>query len=270
MDAPAYFSFWFGFCFIFAFYILFSSFLQFFYYHRSRNNSDIWKIQPHRKGNVGKSASEMWIPMLELLGRKRKQSRAPNHALYSTINLLFASTFAGAVAYTSTTGKNRLVFSVDAAGGLTSAVAFTCLALLWESVIEYYWHRMMHLPWFYKRFHKVHHFYTSPEPFDDMYIHPVEAFGYYCILYSPPFVMPLHFVGFFIYMAIMGTFGVLDHCGIRFSILGVYNSADHDIHHSCFNVNYGFPFSFTDMLHGTYVSAKREAQIQADGSAVLK
>jgi sterol desaturase/sphingolipid hydroxylase (fatty acid hydroxylase superfamily) len=248
---------------------MFSSFLQYSYYHGRRNSADIWKIQPHRNGNVGGKASELWIPMLEILGRK-KPSRAPNHALFSTINLLLASTFAGAVAYSSATGQNRLVFSVDAAGGLTSAAAFTCFALLWQSVIEYYWHRLMHLPWFYKRFHKVHHFYTSPEPFDDMYIHPVEAFGYYCILYSPPFVMPLHFVGFIIYMAIMGTFGVLDHCGIRFSILGVYNSADHDVHHSSFNVNYGFPFPFLDVLHGTYISGRREVQIQSKGSAVLK
>jgi sterol desaturase/sphingolipid hydroxylase (fatty acid hydroxylase superfamily) len=262
--------FWIGFCFIFTFYIIFSSLLQFLYYHKGKNSADTWKIQPHRKVNIGENASDMWIPMLELLGYRKKQSRAPNHALFSTINLILASTFAGSVAYASAIGKSRLVFSIDAAGGLASAAVFTCLAVLWESVIEYYWHRLMHLPWFYKRFHKVHHFYTSPEPFDDMYIHPLEAFGYYCILYSPPFVMPLHFVGFLIYMAIMGTFGVLDHCGIHFAIPGLYNSADHDVHHSSFTVNYGFPFPFTDMLHGTYISAKRSSLIQTDDRAVLK
>jgi sterol desaturase/sphingolipid hydroxylase (fatty acid hydroxylase superfamily) len=270
MDIPAYLFFWFGFCFIFTFYVLISSFLQFFYYYKQCYSAEVWKIQPRRTDNVGHNSAQMWTPMLELLGRKKKPCRAPNHAVYATINLILASTFAGSVAYASATGKSRLVFSVDAAGGLANAAIVTCLAVLWESVIEYYWHRLMHVPWFYKRFHKVHHFYTSPEPFDDMYIHPLEAFGYYCILYSPPFVMPLHFVGFFIYMAIMGSFGVIDHCGIHFSIAGLYNSADHDLHHSCFKVNYGFPFPFTDMLHGTYVSAKKNDLIKTDSNAALK
>ena len=60
-----------------------------------------------------------------------------------------------------------------------------------------------------------HHYYKSPQPFDDMYIHPLEAAGYYVILYSPAFVFRLHWIGFAVYMAIMGTCGVLDHCGIE-------------------------------------------------------
>lgn len=67
----------------------------------------------------------------------------------------------------------------------------------------------------------MHHYYKSPQPFDDMYIHPLEAAGYYCILYSPAFVFRLHWIGFAIYMAIMGTCGVLDHCGIQ---VGEYSS----------------------------------------------
>ena len=61
----------------------------------------------------------------------------------------------------------------------------------------------------------MHHYYKSPQPFDDMYIHPLEAAGYYCILYSPAFIFRMHWIGFAVYMAIMGTCGVLDHCGIQ-------------------------------------------------------
>ena len=32
--------------------------------------------------------------------------------------------------------------------------------------------------------HRHHHFYKSPQPFDDLCIHPLEAFGYYVILYG--------------------------------------------------------------------------------------
>jgi sterol desaturase/sphingolipid hydroxylase (fatty acid hydroxylase superfamily) len=72
---------------------------------------------------------------------------------------------------------------------------------------------------------------ASWQPFDDLYIHPVEAVGYYMILYSPPLLLPIHKWGFALYMAIMGLCGVLDHSGIRVVVPGFYDTADHDLHH---------------------------------------
>jgi sterol desaturase/sphingolipid hydroxylase (fatty acid hydroxylase superfamily) len=71
---------------------------------------------------------------------------------------------------------------------------------------------------FYKRFHKYHHHNKAPEPFDDMLIHPLEAFGYYCILYSPPFLVPMHPASFAAYMVLMGVCGILDHSGVKVCI----------------------------------------------------
>ncbi|CAM9239204.1 unnamed protein product [Choristocarpus tenellus] len=99
------------------------------------------------------------------------------------------------------------------------------LSLLWQSVLEYYWHRLMHVPWVYARLHKHHHFYKSPEPFDDMYIHPLEALGYYLQLYSPPFVVYMPAASFAAYMSICGLCGVLDHSGVSFSVPGLYDTA---------------------------------------------
>ena len=65
-----------------------------------------------------------------------------------------------------------------------------------------------------------------------MLIHPLEGFGYYCILYSPAFLVHMHFASFAAYMSIMGLAGVIDHCGVKVEIPGLYNSADHDKHHS--------------------------------------
>ena len=110
----------------------------------------------------------------------------------------------------------------------------------------------MHLKYFYSLFHKFHHTYKSPEPWDDMYIHPVEAIGYYIILYSPPVVYHMHRISFIIYMIIMGICGVLDHSGIKVDIPFLYNTIDHDNHHARFNVNFSFPFPYMDILHGTY------------------
>ncbi len=54
-----------------------------------------------------------------------------------------------------------------------------------------------------------------------MYIHPLEALGYYCILYSPSAALPMRPATFFVYMALLGFAGVLDHSGIRVAIPGV-------------------------------------------------
>ena len=111
---------------------------------------------------------------------------------------------------------------------------------------------MQHLPFLYRHCHKLHHFHKSPQPFDDLLIHPLEAFGYYLILYSPAFLVPQSVLSFVLYMAVMGVCGVLDHCGVDLRVWGLYDTREHDEHHRLFNVNFSFPFSFMDQLHGTY------------------
>lgn len=92
-----------------------------------------------------------------------------------------------------------------------------------------------------------------------MYVHPVEVFGYYCIMYCPPFLpgVTLHAASLGVYMAVLGTAGVLDHSGVRVRLpWGVYDTAAHDLHHERFNVNYGFPFPLVDMLCGTFAETE--------------
>ena len=133
------------------------------------------------------------------------------------------------------------------------------LSLALQFVVEYYWHVAMHWRPLYARFHSLHHFSKAPTPFDDLLIHPLEAAGYYCILYSPAFVVPDLFVGsFLLYMAVCGVCGVTDHCGLALRCGSLYNAAEHDLHHSAgfgagVYVNLGFPFMIMDRLHGTFV-----------------
>jgi len=140
-------------------------------------------------------------------------------------------------------------------------------AVGWQCVAEYYWHRLMHWPPCYRRFHKLHHHYKAPEPFDDLFIHPTEAFGYYCILFSPVLLVPdLPIMSFFAYMGVMGLCGILDHSGITLKLPGIYNTADHDIHHEYFHFNYAFPFIALDLLHGTYRPARSQTSIRQQSS----
>ena len=150
-------------------------------------------------------------------GGSRRQ-RAADHDVICSVNLLTASMAAGAVFELTSRGLSGIAFSLEDAGGVGRGALTTLGAFAWQSVLEYYWHRMMHLPAFYRRFHKMHHHYKSPQPFDDMYIHPLEAVGYYMILYSPAFIFCLHWSGFAAYMTVMGMCGVIDHCGIEVSM----------------------------------------------------
>jgi hypothetical protein len=255
--------------------------------HDNRSASN-WKIQH----TVGSLSGIFWGDPLF----SSKPNRAPFHRYVTGFNLFMASTFACLTSELAIRGscfsKLRFVMphiyicdvtelhSIENLAqyinaSLVGLVKGSCCAyntemtmfllrvlgeligiVLWQSVVEYYWHLMMHHSFFYTRFHKWHHFYKAPEPWDDLYIHPLEAFGYYCILYSPAVLFPVHVLSFLAYMVIMGLAGVADHSGIILTVHPLYNSVDHDNHHKHFNVNYGFPFPFMDILMNTYYAHK--------------
>lgn len=227
-------------------YILFSTLLQFYFYYLQANKVRQWKIQPSVSTNA---LSIIWgFPLFS-----HKPNRGNFHRIFTFFNLCMASFFVATTTEWSVKGWNRMKYDpITNLNDIFMIILEFVWIVFWQCFVEYYWHRLMHLPYFYKTFHKYHHHYKSPEPWDDMYIHPIEACGYYCILYSPPFLFSCHLYAFLAYMAVMGVCGVLDHSGIRISLPGIYNTVDHDRHHEKFEVNYSFPFPFMDILHGTF------------------
>jgi hypothetical protein len=251
----------------------------FFYYCRPESLKQ-WKVQPAQDGGL---LGNIWIhPLLS-----SKPQRAPWHKQITALNLILASTFAGACSELAIRGYSSISFDMIPLSNqksetinsfyemfdyLTRMTAQGCafydlahcagrflwqltLALAYQSVLEYVWHLAMHIPWVYKTFHKIHHTLKAPEVWDDLYIHPVEACGYYIILYSPAFVIGMNVISFLAYMAILGVAGVVDHSGIRLRIPGLYDSRDHDRHHQFTYVNFAFPFPYLDMLGGTYMAS---------------
>ncbi|OQR88019.1 sterol desaturase [Achlya hypogyna] len=184
----------------------------------------------------------------------RAQPKAADHNALALFNLLVASVFAMATAECHARGLSRMSF------GPAPSTAMLLLQVLgacvFENTIEYYWHRILHTRAMYTRIHKVHHHYKRPRPFDDMYMHPCEGMAYYWVLYGPPFVLPMHLHSFVVYMVLMGTFGLLDHSGVPVRIPFVYDTRDHDVHHTRVTYNYGFPFQLLDVVHGTYLPPK--------------
>ena len=191
---------------------------------------------------------------------QRGNEASPFHYVFTTINLVVSSLFSAFTCEMSIRGVSQIrfdEFELNSSTIMRLALEFT-LAFCWQSVVEYWWHIWMHTDAMYATFHKHHHFYKSPEPFCDLFIHPLEAFGYQCILWSPAFVLPMHLYSFLVYMAVMGVCGVLDHSGIAVSVAGLYNTRDHDMHHELFNVNFGFPLPILDKVHGTYRHPRAE------------
>ena len=269
---------------VFAFqlcgYVALSTWVEWRWYHRRRGKERVWKTQPgkmhgkiHRRGAArdddddgrGRRGYYAWgLPALDLVrASPSKDGRHPSHACYATCNLVVSSLFAGATceAYLAGDGKlfglfrstlvNASAYSVTSA---YSVLVGAVLAVTWQSVLEYYWHRAMHLPRVYRLLHKFHHHYKSPQPWDDLFIHPAESFGYCLILYSPSFCVPsLPVQAFLLYMTIMGACGVLDHCGVKMRWpFGAYDTQFHDVHHRSFDANFAFPFPTMDRLHGTH------------------
>ena len=201
---------------IFFGYIFQSSALQYWYYYlKETNKSSTWKIQNERgKASLG----TFWtIPLLS----KSKPNRAKDHKFLTTLNLVNASCIAFLVTELCMRGMSRMTFISPEEYGYFSIIRDIIFAVTYENFAEYYWHRFLHSKIMYKRFHKFHHYVKSPEPWDDMYIHPIEAIIYYFILYAPPFLFQCHYISFLIYMVIMGLCGTLDHSGIKLNIPGI-------------------------------------------------
>jgi len=119
--------------------------------------------------------------------------------------------------------------------------------------ISYHTHVMLHLPFFYKHVHKIHHEWTSPIALTAAYAHPFE---YAISNVSPALIASLllkpHILTLSTYSMLGMIITTLIHCGY-----GFFGDEwiSHDIHHETFRGNYGF-LSILDKLYGTYKPTK--------------
>lgn len=161
---------------VWAGYLLLSLMIQALYYAADGDEKD-WKIQPSRGGQAARRADARAGPWVPLLSRRRP----PLHRVFMTINTVTAGLSAGVAtvalcAGVAGTSQPRLVgveedWLVWAASTGWHFATATC----YQGAVEYYWHRCMHTKLLYSCCHKHHHAHKSPEPFDDMCIHPLEV-----------------------------------------------------------------------------------------------
>ena len=119
-----------------------------------------------------------------------------------------------------------------------------------SNLLFYSFHRILHIHWFYKNIHYLHHEFIEPVAVATLYAHPVE----HLFSNTLSFLIPLILIGttYKITMGylVLGTLsGILAHVDYKF----IPFENEHLLHHKLYKYNYGFG-GYLDKLFGTYLT----------------
>lgn len=153
------------------------------------------------------------------------------------------------------------------------------VVFIYQDYAMYWMHRMYHIPFMYKHFHKMHHKYKQPTAFSVTALHPVEIIHMQLVMAMPLFVIPVHWgefswwwvlcylfflksyytlllFGFPVMFYAVGMYvfyhSILDHSGIAFKAHWWQpwqpDAIFHDNHHQYTHVNFSFNMSIWDKV----------------------
>jgi ferredoxin-NADP reductase/sterol desaturase/sphingolipid hydroxylase (fatty acid hydroxylase superfamily) len=161
--------------------------------------------------------------------------------------------------YLEDKGYTQIYFDINDYGYLWLGLSFF-IVLFIDDMFFYWSHRAMHLPRFYKFFHKVHHESTDPSPLTAFAFHPSEAVIEQLMHVVLPFLLPLNFWLMIAWQIFSMLNNVLGHLGyeiypkgwVKFPLLQFKTaSTHHNMHHQLFNGNYALYFTWWDKWMGT-------------------
>ena len=142
-------------------------------------------------------------------------------------------------------------------------VLWLMLLPVW-SALHFYWvHRLLHIPFFYTRYHSLHHRNINIGPWSGFAMHPVEHFIYLTTLCIHWIIAshPIHLIFHVIYQ---GPGAAMTHTGYedllikdkRQLALGTFY---HQLHHRYFECNYGNQEMPWDRWFGTFHDGSQDA-----------
>ncbi|KAJ6093437.1 hypothetical protein N7486_008726 [Penicillium sp. IBT 16267x] len=178
--------------------------------------------------------------------------------LVVTQNQILSSVLHLGLLFVSSKAGSRSSYRVEAS--LPGTVEFArdfLISILMRETMFYYSHRLLHVPYFYRKIHKKHHRFTAPIALAAQFAHPIEQiFANALPISLPPQLLKSHVLTFWAFLAweLFNTATV--HSGYDF----FHNKAKiHDLHHEKFNLNYG-SVGLLDWVHGTNKLGKRHSE----------
>ena len=149
-------------------------------------------------------------------------------------------------------GHSRLYYDVSdhswAYLGLTLIVE-----LCFSEFLVYWIHRWLHLPFFYRHIHRIHHKFRSPTPLASLAFHPLDGFAQAVPHHLLVFLMPVHIYVYMGFIFSVSVWTVLIHDRVSWIGWPAINYTGHHTLHHWFNKgNFGQFFTICDRLFGTY------------------
>lgn len=135
------------------------------------------------------------------------------------------------------------------------------LFILFHDFYFYWTHRLLHLPEWYQKIHRVHHLSINPSPFTSLSFHPVEAIIQAAVLPLMIMLIPAHPVAIFCFLIYMVYKNVRGHTGYEFTDYknrqrGWHRLKNYSIHHNMHHLNckdnYGLYFTIWDRAMKTF------------------
>lgn len=140
------------------------------------------------------------------------------------------------------------------------------LVPIW-SAFHFYWvHRLLHIPFFYTRYHSLHHRNINIGPWSGLAMHPVEHFIYLTTL-CVHWVVASHPIHLIFHVIYQGPGAAMTHTGYedllikdkRKLALGTFY---HQLHHRYFECNYGNQEMPWDRWFGTFHDGSDDATVE--------
>lgn len=128
-----------------------------------------------------------------------------------------------------------------------------------EDYLNYWLHRLLHLPWLYNNIHAVHHKYNAPFSIMAAYAHPLEVIILAIPTFAGPALIGPHLYTLMIWQMMRNYEAIDIHSGYELpltfkSFLPGYAGTDHhDYHHYMHSGNFASVFTWCDRLYGTHL-----------------
>jgi Delta7-sterol 5-desaturase len=176
---------------------------------------------------------------------------------WSVWNILGNSALILPIQWLIGTGHSRLYDGV-AAHGWGYLVLSAIGALAFAETAIYWIHRMLHVGWFMRHLHAIHHRFREPTPVITYAFHPLDSFLQSLPYHLYAFVIPLNSLVYLAFFIFSSFWALMIHERVRWVPGGIVNNAGcHTAHHWFCRYNYGNNFTFWDRLCGTYYDPAR-------------